>query len=151
MADLERVRALAERLIAEHLDDSWSFDYDRAKTRAGMCDYARRRITVSRYLTAMEPEEQVRQTLLHELGHALAGPGAGHGPEWRRIAAELGYVGGRTHDGRVASEYARWIGTCPNGHRIYRFRRPGQRAMSCARCSRGFDRRFLIRWSERER
>ena len=52
MSDLQRIRVWADALIALHLDDSWSFGFDNAKRRAGLCDYTRRRISVSRYLSA---------------------------------------------------------------------------------------------------
>lgn len=149
MADLARVRVWAEALIRMHLDPSWSFEFDHAKQRAGACHYTTKRITVSRYLAARHEDDEVHQTLLHEVAHAMAGHEAGHGPKWQAIAQEIGYVGGRTHSNPVATEFARWIGVCPNGHEVPRFRRPGNKPVSCAKCSRGFDRRFLITWRER--
>lgn len=149
MADLAQVELWANQLIDRHLDASWSFAFDRAKTRAGKCDFQRRTISISRYLAERHTDEQVTQTLLHEIAHAMAGHRAGHGTEWQRIAASIGYVGGRTHDGAVADEFARWVGQCPDGHRVYRFRRPKDDPMSCAKCSRSFDRRYLIHWHER--
>lgn len=150
MADLNRVSVWANALIALHLDPSqWSFGFDNAKKRAGLCDYTRGRISVSRYLAARWSDDDVHQTLLHEVAHAMAGQGAGHGPEWRRVARSIGYLGGRTHEGETAVELAPWVGTCPNGHVVYRHRRPS-RAFSCAKCSRSFSRRFLITWTRRE-
>jgi len=145
VAELARVRIWAEALIALHLDASWTFAFDAAKTRAGLCDHGRRRISVSRYLAAAFDDDAIHQVLLHEVAHALAGSRAGHGERWLRIARELGYVGGRTHDGPIATERARWIGTCPNGHEHVRFRRPG-RPMSCGRCARGYDPANAITW-----
>ncbi|PPF75043.1 SprT-like domain-containing protein [Pseudoclavibacter sp. Z016] len=150
MADLAKVRVWAEALIRMHLDESWSFGFDHAKKRAGACNFRDRRITVSRYLSARYDDDTVHQTLLHEVAHAVAGHKAGHGPEWKRIADELGYVGGRTHDGEVATEFAKWVGVCPNGHEVLRFRRPTRgRLVSCLRCAPSFDRRYLIQWRER--
>lgn len=149
MADLNRVRVWAQALIAMHLDESWSFDFDHAKRRAGLCDYRRKRITVSRYLAARFDDDEIHQTLLHEVAHAMAGHTAAHGPEWKRIARDLGYVGGTTHHGETATELAPWVGQCPSGHIAYRHRRPA-RETSCARCSRAFDRRFLFTWTRRE-
>ncbi|WP_298229729.1 SprT-like domain-containing protein [Gryllotalpicola sp.] len=150
MADLARVTTWANALIALHLDArTWSFGFDNAKRRAGLTDYTRHRITVSRYLAARWEDDDIHQVLLHEVAHALAGPRAGHGPTWRRIAAELGFDGGRLHDGETADELAPWIGTCPNGHTVYRFRRP-TRPLSCGTCHRGFSRAFLIEWQRRE-
>jgi len=147
VADLSRVRVWAEALIALHLDASWSFAFDTAKTRAGLCDHTRKRISVSRYLAASFEDDAIHQVLLHEVAHALAGARAGHGPRWRSIAAELGYSGGRTHDGPIAAERARWIGTCPAGHEFVRFRRPAG-PVSCSRCGRGYDPAHRIAWRE---
>ena len=72
MSDLQWVRHEAEALIATHLDASWSFAFDNAKRRAGACDYTRKRLTVSRYLSARYDDATNRQTLLHEVAHALA-------------------------------------------------------------------------------
>lgn len=149
MAELDRVRVWAEALIRMHLDPAeWSFGFDHAKRRAGLCNYTERRITVSRYLAAKFEDDEIHQVLLHEVAHALAGPSAGHGPRWKRIAAEIGYAGGRTHDGDIAHERAPWVGSCPAGHAHYRFRRP-TRPASCARCARGFSEAHLIAWRRR--
>lgn len=150
MAELARVRRWADALIALHLDAAeWSFGFDHARTRAGLCDYRAKRITVSRHLAARYEDDEIHQVLLHEVAHALAGPGAGHGPAWKRIARELGYEGKRLHGGAIADDLATWVGECPNGHVHYRYRRP-QREQSCARCSRRFDPAFAIVWRRRE-
>ena len=148
MADLDRVRIWGEALIRMHLDDTWSFGFDHAKRRAGQCDYTKKRITVSRYLAARFDDDEIHQVLLHEVAHALAGSRAGHGPRWRTIADELGYVGGRTHTGEVATEFATWVGRCPAGHEHHRYRKP-TRPLACAKCARRFDRRNLITWNRR--
>jgi hypothetical protein len=150
MADLDRVRAWAQALIALHLDPAvWTFAFDNARTRAGLCDYQRTRISVSRHLAGRYDDDEIHQVLLHEVAHAMAGSKAGHGPRWKATAAEIGYVGSRLHDGAIAEELAGWVGTCPNGHVHYRYRKP-TRALSCATCSRRFDPRFAIEWVRRE-
>ncbi|MBN9201052.1 MAG: SprT-like domain-containing protein, partial [Microbacterium chocolatum] len=73
MSELHRVRGWAHALIALHLDESWTFGFDNAKRRAGLCDYRARRISVSRYLAARYSDDENHQTLLHEVAHALAG------------------------------------------------------------------------------
>lgn len=139
----------ANALIRMHLDPSWSFAFDNAKLRAGACHFSKKRITVSRYLAARFDDDDIHQTLLHEVAHALAGPRAGHGPAWKLYARELGYVGGTTHSLETADELAPWVGTCPGGHVVYRHRRPSKPS-SCARCSRTFDAAYMLRWHRRE-
>ena len=149
MAELDRVRIWGEALIRMHLDDTWSFDFDHAKRRAGLCDYTKKRITVSRYLAARFDDDEIHQVLLHEVAHAMAGHTAAHGAAWKRVARDIGYVGGTTHRGETAVELAPWVGRCPAGHVTYRHRRP-TRATSCARCSRTFDSRHVFTWTRRE-
>lgn len=149
MSDLARVRHWAQALIALHLDPAvWTFDFDHARTRAGQCDHSRHRITVSRHIAARADDDEIHQVLVHEVAHAIAGPRTGHGPRWRAVAADLGYVGSRLYRGPAADDLAAWVGTCPGGHRHVRHRRP-TRPVSCALCSRGFDPRFRIEWRRR--
>jgi hypothetical protein len=148
MADLDRVRRWAEALIALHLDPSWSFAFDNARTRAGLCAYDRKRISVSRLLAGRYDDDEIHQVLLHEVAHALAGAKAGHGPRWKKVATGLGYEGKRLHSGAIADELAPWVGSCPAGHVHYRYKRP-TRVVSCAICSKRFDLRFQIEWSKR--
>jgi SprT-like family. len=148
VAELERVTMWADALIRLHLDSSWSFGFDHAKTRFGQCDHAKRRITVSRYLAARAEDDEVHQVLLHEVAHAMVGVREGHGPVWKKRARELGYVGGRTHSSDAATDHARWRGVCPAGHEVIRFRRPSK-PTSCAVCSPRFDRQFVMTWHDR--
>jgi predicted SprT family Zn-dependent metalloprotease len=143
------VRQWANALIALHLDPAvWSFGFDNAKTRAGLCNYTTKRISVSKYLAAKYEDDEVHQILLHEVAHAMAGSRAGHGAKWKATAAELGYEGSRLHDGAIADELAPWVGTCPMGHIHYRYRQP-KRPLACGRCSRRFDPANAIDWVRR--
>lgn len=148
MAELPRVRRWADALIALHLDPGWTFAFDSAKTRAGLCNYTSKTISVSRYLASRYGDDEIHQVLLHEVAHAIAGTRAGHGPKWKAIAADLGYEGKRLHDGEIANELAPWVGSCPAGHVHYRYRRP-TRALACGRCSRRFDAANAIDWTQR--
>lgn len=144
------VTRLAEELLAAFLPGlGWTFGFDRAVRRAGVCRYDERRITISRHLAERAEEDEVRQVLLHEVAHALAGHRAGHGPRWRARAAAIGYTGSRLHDRPVAEDRANWIGTCPAGHEHRRFRRPA-RELACATCSPRFDAANVITWRRAE-
>ena len=90
VAELARVRTWADALIALHLDATWTFRFDNAKTRAGLCNYTDRRISVSRYLAARYEDDEIHQVLLHEVAHAVAGARAAHGPRWKAVAARAG-------------------------------------------------------------
>ena len=46
--------------------------------------------TVSMALALVNSEEELRDTVLHEIAHAIAGISAGHGPEWKSVARRIG-------------------------------------------------------------
>jgi predicted SprT family Zn-dependent metalloprotease len=149
VAELERVKTWANALIALHLDPTqWSFGFDNAKKRAGQCNFASKRITLSRYHAASGDDDDIHQTLLHEIAHAMVGPAAGHGPRWQSTAAHIGYVGSRLYQGAIADDLAPWVGTCPAGHVHYRYRQPKQ-VMACGKCSRRFDAANTLVWEHR--
>jgi len=88
--DLEDARRLATELMTRHGLAGWRFELDRAKRRAGICRHQQRTIGLSAPLTRLHPEAEVRDTILHEIAHALAGPRAGHGPAWVATALRIG-------------------------------------------------------------
>src|SRR5687768_7238198 len=90
---------LAKQLIREHGLDAhgWTFAFDHARRRFGRCDYTNKRITLSRPLTFLNGFDEVRDTVLHEIAHALA-PGAGHGARWRAMCARVGARAVRCYD-----------------------------------------------------
>ena len=144
------VARLARGLMAEHGLSGWTFRLDRARRRAGLCRHDAREISLSVLLTALYDEADVREVVLHEIAHALVGARHGHNAVWRATARRIGSTGRRlVREGSPEVE-GDWVGRCPAGHRVTRFRRP-QRPQACGRCSPVFDRRFLLSWSYRGR
>ena len=149
---MEVTRALAtgRRLLREHGLDDWTIVADRAKTRAGVCRFGRRQIGISAPLTVLHSEEEVLDTILHEIAHALVGPQHGHDAVWRAKAREIGCSGERCVSSDAPRVPGDWVGRCPSGHEKTRHRAP-TRLMSCGQCSRRFDPRHLFTWTYRGR
>lgn len=139
---------LARTLLREHGLEDWQVTLDRAKTRAGSCRFHTRTITLSRALTELHSEAEVRETILHEIAHALVGPEHGHDAIWRAQAKKIGSTGARCVDPRAPRVRADWQGRCPAGHSTGRHRAPTA-PMSCARCSPTFSAAHLIEWTYR--
>jgi predicted SprT family Zn-dependent metalloprotease len=87
---LEDAENLALTLMEDNGVGTWSFKFDNAKRRCGMCSFRTRTISLSRHFVAMNDEAEVRDTILHEIAHAYAGAAAGHGVHWQRAAMQLG-------------------------------------------------------------
>ncbi len=66
------------------LDKGWSFEFDNAKSRLGVCKYRYRLISISRRYVEENDVTFVEDTILHEIAHAYAGSAAGHKREWKR-------------------------------------------------------------------
>lgn len=135
---------MAEELIAEHGLEGWRVVVDRAKTRAGICREGRREIGLSGPLTVLHDETEVRDTVLHEIAHALVGTAHGHDAVWRAAARAIGCSGQRTTS--APKPPGRWSGSCPAGHTCTRHRRPS-RVVACGRCGTSFSPENLMTWS----
>jgi len=80
----------AQELMVEFGLVEWRAELDKAVRRFGACHYSQKMITFSNDLVALNDQACVLDIVLHEIAHALAGPGKGHGPEWKRIARSIG-------------------------------------------------------------
>lgn len=139
---------LARSLMNEHGLHDWTLTLDRAKTRAGAMFPRQRRISLSGPLTRVHSEEQVRDTILHEIAHALVGHQHGHDRVWKAKARELGASDQRCFSSEEARELAPFIGICPAGHEVRRHKRP-TRLVSCSRCSSRYDPNSIFEWTYR--
>lgn len=137
---------LARQLLDEHGLTDWRVELDRAKTRAGQCRYGDRTITLSRHLTALHDEAEVRDTILHEVAHALVGPNHGHDAVWRRAAARIGGSAQRQVSPESARVPGRWVGRCPNGHEVTRHRAP-RGVLLCGACRGRLPRERVLSWT----
>lgn len=116
--DMKTAQRLAESEMAWHGLDAqgWTFKWDSARGRNGQTNYTKRTISLSKVLVPLRDESWVRMTIIHEIAHALVGPGHGHGAIWRRKFVELGGDGNRCSSDRVAAEsVARYRVLCAKG------------------------------------
>jgi predicted SprT family Zn-dependent metalloprotease len=128
---LDRARELAEELIEQHLNcrsgkRPWRLVFDHARRRLGQCDYIEREIHLSTPLTLANEEHIIRNTILHEIAHALAPIGAGHGPAWKRVCLEIGALPVRCRPiADITMPAAPYVLECPScGAEYPRYRRP---------------------------
>ena len=130
----------------------WTLVFDNAKTRAGVCRPSKKQIGLSRLLTPLQSDEAVRDTILHEIAHALVGTKHGHDRVWQRKAIEIGSNGKRCFTAAPGESVpAAWVGTCPAGHTANKHRTP-TRVTSCSTCRPGaWDARFLYKWKKQGR
>lgn len=129
-------------------EDGWRFRWDSAVSRYGCCFHQELMITVSWPIAQLNPFEQSKDVVLHEIAHAVAGPDAKHGPEWKEWCVLLGARPERCYDSsKVRTPPRRYVYACPQcGTRRERHRRTLSNH-ACGRCCNehndgAFDKRF---------
>ena len=87
---LTAIAALARGLMDGNGLGDWAFAFLEAERRLGDCHFEDRVIRVGRAHALDASDAEIRDTILHEIAHALVGPAAHHGPEWKAAARRLG-------------------------------------------------------------
>jgi predicted SprT family Zn-dependent metalloprotease len=126
-----RIRAEARELLDAHGLSAWEFGFNANVRRAGVCFYPQRgepgRIELSAHFAARNPDDEVRDTLLHEIAHALVGPGHGHDEVWKAKCREIGARPVACYGDDVEMPRGRWQATCPGcGTEFDRHRKPAR-------------------------
>lgn len=133
-------RALARKMMDDHGLTNWTLEFDNHKSRLGLCVYGKKTISLSKFFLD-KGDDLFRDTVLHEIAHAMAGHTAGHGPEWKRICLNIGANPVReAHVTIPESDYA-WVGKCPCGKGVKKnHRKPRDLSgWSCRFCGKGLD------------
>jgi len=129
---LELAKQIAETELLKHGLTDWKFVYDKAVRRFGCCDYRHKEISLSEYLVTLNDETQVRDTILHEVAHALT-PKAGHSLTWIKKALEIGCNGERCYSPkRVTQPAKKYKADCTNCGNTYQVNK--DMGYVCRRC-----------------
>lgn len=139
-ATMQQVEKHAAELLARHLNTGapatwWRFRFETATARAGICRYKTRTIALSVSYVLRAPWSDIRDTLLHEIAHAIVGPTHAHDAVWQTAARRIGCTAKRCST--VNHTMKRWLGECPRCRdRWFRQRlTPKMRKRSiCPRC-----------------
>ncbi len=94
---LEAIAIYADSQLEKFGLSSWRFCYDLTTKRSGLCSYGDKVISMSEQFCLRLNREEIEDTLLHEVAHALVGQKHGHNAIWIAKALEIGCSGKRTH------------------------------------------------------
>jgi predicted SprT family Zn-dependent metalloprotease len=149
--ELTTAKNLAILLMTKHglLLKGWRFEFDNAKRRFGCCAHYNKTIRLSKNLVVLNPESQVKDTILHEIAHALCGSGHGHDWVWKAKAREVGCSDNRCYGSHVAQPESKYIAECKGCNTIHKRHKmiSGGRVSSCANCSGGkFNTNFILNY-----
>lgn len=93
------VRDLVEEELTGYglYQEGWRFNWCRTTRTMARCHYGTKLIEVSKHWAKIMTDFELKQTILHELAHALSyniygWEGMGHGVNWKKVAKEIGVV-----------------------------------------------------------
>lgn len=109
---LAAIHELALKLMHEHGLKTWQFKFDHSTRRAGCCNYHDQCISIAFDLARNAADNDIRDTLLHEIAHALVGKKHHHDAVWKAKAKEIGCTGERCH--RLQFAPPRYTVSCEN-------------------------------------
>lgn len=94
---------LTNELMKKHNLIDYSFEWKKRLINwrvAGSVDYKKKEISLQPTYVEKNSIEEVKNTILHEIAHALM-PKHGHNKFWKRKAIEIGCTGLRTYSKNV--------------------------------------------------
>ena len=136
--ELNLVKILADELLDEHglIEKGWRFNFDRAKRRAGSCKFSKKEITIAKAYAEQQERMEIKNTILHEIAHALVGSQHGHSQIWRKKAKEIGCDASRCH--HIVFSKPKYILTCNNRCfevSRYRVNQSFMQSKICSKCN----------------
>lgn len=148
--ELSVAQELAINLMEKHglIDKGWQFEFDNARRRFGVCRFRNKRIGLSKNLVNLNDEAKVKDTILHEIAHALVGSKHGHDWVWRRKAIEIGCNGERCYNSKeVNMPQSKYIAECNGCGYTHKKHRTPKKSSSCGKCSGGrYNPTYKLEW-----
>lgn len=154
--DLWQAKRMARDLMHQHGIGHWKLKWMDERHTAGTCQTFKYHtnprksygeIRLSRVFFEYFDVVEARDTILHEIAHALVHPSfPAHGSVWQAKARSIGGKGAQYVDRRLhAKPDYNYLGTCPAGHTV-KVREKAK--LSCAKCCKEASDDHLFVWSE---
>jgi len=136
--DLKKVEKLGKLLLKKYNLLDWNFFLDNAKVRFGLCNYTKKTISISKYLAKLNQEKEVKDTILHEIAHALVGRENNHNKIWKKKAQQIGCSATRCYQAEdIITPPQKYTAYCL--HCKFTFQAQKKRKIACGKCCRQYN------------
>lgn len=144
---LKNAEELATQLMHLFKVDDYTFSFNQSLSYFGWCSTEKKTITLSPKLTELNTEAEVKDTILHEIAHALT-PGCAHNEVWQRVARAIGANGKRCYDETVETPTHKWTATCPNCSKSIQRHKKNKRLYcgTCHKAGHRISKSIMFRW-----
>ena len=128
---------------------AWALNFSNRKRSLGHCNCTKKVISISNSYLKTNPLPVMKDTLLHEIAHAIQFEKTGktgHGREWKDLAREVGCKPKRCADlADINLPAPKYIGICSSCGNKTNFYRKVNKTYSCSKCSKKFDPRYVLK------
>lgn len=127
----------------------WELKFTNQKRHLGYCRPRRKIISISKAFMKNNPFSIMRDTLLHEIAHALHFLETGktnHDNGWKKFAVKVGCEPKRCASGQgLNMPEGNYVGVCPVCEKATHFYRRVRRSYSCSHCTNTYDSRYKLK------
>src|SRR6185295_7927278 len=88
--ELELAERMALDLLSTFELSDWTFRFNNSRRMLGICKAGKKQIEMSAAYVFQNEEAHVRDTILHEIAHALVGVEHGHDDVWKEMCRLVG-------------------------------------------------------------
>lgn len=156
--DVATIEKFAREKMREFglLDAGWAFKWTNAKKSAGTTRYRYDKrtskkipidIRISKYLLSVRGVAKTKETVLHEIAHALAPHNAHHNWKWKQIARKVGAKPERCYkleESEAAKIDYNWHLVCNSCNKKYGYIRRPKVGRSCGECDRKYNPKYQL-------
>ena len=131
--NVKEVITLGRNKLDENGLSEWKIKAERAYSRAGVCFSYEKEIRISKQYIEIMSDEDILDTIFHEIAHAIIGIGHGHDNVWKKKCLDLGCRPNRLLSNEFQVE-RKWVSVCSAcGARFGRMKRAKERRW-CGEC-----------------
>ena len=135
--NLAKLEMMAKDCLFHHglAQQGWTVVWNNRKRSMGRCNYRTKAIELSRPVAILNNEDEMLDTVLHEIAHALAGYEASHNRTWKICAMSIGARPQHCGGSKVIHVPGKFQAVCPAcGKTFNRHRKPKPNRKTVSRC-----------------
>ena len=127
----------------------WELRFSNQKRHLGYCRPQKKIISISKAFMQTNPFPVIKDTLLHEIAHALHFLDTGktnHSNGWKKYALKVGCEPKRCATGEGLNiPQGKYLGICPVCGKITHFYRKVIRSYSCSHCTKSYNPEYKLK------
>lgn len=134
LRSMEQAEDIIKELMTKYLDGlGWKLKFGESNRRAGCCNHKTKTLMFPKLYVRNVTESELRNTILHEIAHALVGLDHNHDQVWKEKAISIGCNAEVCHTIKFGNP--KYLRQCPKGCRKQElYGKPKVLDATCPKC-----------------